>query len=291
MTTQNRIQQLAANWRAKNGNETRKSYIKPGYIGFDGIKADDVRQEVIRQSELSDERTNNQKRPSVSNFVKNIWKEKLSKIAKALPDQGYSMGGEVIVNLVTPSGKRIASGYYENMQEYARSSRHRATHGEYRISISLTDLHSAQIIGGLVTFTKEPVDNHVNKAEWIESEGSKQYFKTIRKSGFITKNYHAESYEEAIEWRKRQAKRLAATRTKVINEHLAKEKAKKMFYGFKHARQAGLCSAGINQFAKDYKLNTEYGYRGDILLKIASQNGRYSFVKNMINERARKLAL
>jgi hypothetical protein len=48
-----------------------------------------------------------------------------------------------------------------------------------------------------------------------------------------------------------------------------------MFYGFNHARKAGLCSAGINQFAKDYNLNTEFGYRGDLLLRIASQNGRY----------------
>jgi hypothetical protein len=85
----------------------------------------------------------------------------------------------------------------------------------------MNELHSFRIIGGLVTFVGKEIDNHVNEATWIESNGLKNYFKILRVDGFITNNYHANSYEEAIQWRHEQAKRLNASRKRVIRKHLA----------------------------------------------------------------------
>lgn len=289
-----KVEQIAANYRKKNGNETRKSYIKPGHIGFTGITAGDVREEVIRQSELSEQRKERRERKSVREWIKSIWVQKLDEIAYRLPDQGYSMGGERVVHLKDRFGNILAKGYYEDMKEYASSSRYRATHSYYEAEVSLSDLHRYKHIAGVVTFVES--DDKIAKAEWFESKGSKQHFKLNRVSGFITKDYHADSYEEAQEWRswwakhlwnQRKKRREDAQRERKVAE--AKQKAKKMFYGLDHARKAGLCRTGIERFASDYNLDTEFGYRGDVLLAIAERNGRLSYVKRMISNRANQI--
>jgi len=288
------IEQIAATYRKKHGNETRVSKIKPGHIGFRGITADDVREEVVRQSELAQKRRDRQHRKTVRQYIKACWRKKLSEIAYDLPDQGYSMGGERKVCLRDSFGNLIAAGSYEDKADYSRSSGYVPTHGYYEVDVSLSDIHQFRDIGGIVTFVKS--DEKIAPAEWIESEGKKQHFKTKRVSGFVTADFHADSYEEAREWREKRAARLREERARRRRDEErekklaeAKKRAKLMFYGYDHARNAGLCRAGIEGFAKEAGISTEAGYRGDTLLVLAEREGTRGYIEKIITERARQL--
>jgi len=288
------IEQIAAAYRKNNGNETRVSKIKPGHIGFKGITADDVRQEVVRQSELAQKRRDRKHRKTVRQWIKTVWRKKLAEIAYHLPDQGYSMGGERKVCLRDRFGNLIAAGRYEDKAEYSGSTRYSATHGYYEVDVSLSDLHQFRYVGGLVTFVKN--SDKIAPAAWIESEGKKQHFKTKRMTGYITADFHADSYEEARAWRDKKAARLREERAqrrkdkeRAKNLAKAKNRAKMMFYGYEHARNTGLCRAGIEGFAREVGIDTEAGYRGDILLVLAEREGTRGYIEKIITDRARQL--
>ena len=238
----------------------------------------------------------------MNNKIKKRIQRRLEKIAEALPDQGYSMGGERVAKCLSITGR------FDDRDYYSKSCKFREKHGYYEVEIPLADIFKISVIGGLVTIVRSP--GKIAEAEWFESTGKKQHFQIKRVSGFLTgrhnaatyDRYHAATYEDAVEWRKdeagrlmrrRQQIRIAGLRSKNEKEYLrrlekAEEEAKKLFYGFTHARQAGNCEPGIMQAVQDYNLNPEFGYRGEYLLQTVT-NGRRWNVERMIEHRAKML--
>jgi len=289
----NSVQKLAGKIRKRKGNETRKSKIKVGHVGIDGVTAADVRQEIIRQSKLSNERKEQQKRLSVRNFCRKMIRQKLYKIAFNLPDEGYSMGGVREVHCCGVTGK------YDNSKEYARSSRYSAKHSHYSVTITPDMYRKSEVIHGIVTMPGEIFetdrDSVIRKAVWFDSNGKKQHFELVKKQGFIaqlgSRTFHSENLETAREWVQDERKRLTERKERERLERKQKkeyerrlEEAKRKFYGLKHARKAGFCESGIKRFINRNDLDESMGYRGDYLLEISSTQ------KNLVEEMVQQMA-
>lgn len=192
-------------------------------------------------------------------------REKAQKVAESLAHSGYSMGE--LVRVVVTKSKRsrfncVTIASQDNRQEYANSCKYRPTHGYDTVSLYLSELRDIQIIGGIPTIVH--TNDKISKCTVWKSEGSKQYWSIEMSDMYITKTYHAESIEDAIEWRKQEAERMINSR----NEKLEWERLQKKFVGFQHAIEAGNCRSGIESFVRRHGLNKDHGYNLGYLMSL-----------------------
>jgi hypothetical protein len=315
MKTTKKLSQIAAEWRAINGNEVRKSSIASGKI-FQ-YSASEIKEEVIRQSQINTKRiaTRDLKCPSVKSFCRKLIRKRLEKIAEAMPGDGLSMGSVyyaevrffdkerawnekdsrmidgkwLSVGASSWQGCKI-SGKDDRTHEYAKSSTYQAKHLAHTIKFTPSQLKNIKIIGGLITEIGEKINRHITKVRTLQAHGQKQHYQLVWKDEYLTDDFHADTVEACIAWRSQAARNLKAERQAIKAKAEFEryyEKAKILFYGIEHSLQAGNCEAGTLQFAGKKQLNPDYGYRGDFLLSIA--NGQTDFVKRMITKRAIQL--
>lgn len=297
MKTTKTLPQIAGEFRRKNGNKV-KDFTTGRMFQF---SAKEVKNEVIRQSDISIRRTREQFEISVKGFCRKLIRKKLQLFAESLPSDGLSMGSTYYVHAsffksqaINPFYKRTEEisnsvwidGKSDRTSEY-RGGRYSATHYTHAIKLSLSEIAKASLIGGLITIKGERIDNHIIKCEWFEAKGYKSNYNISRVSGFLTQDFHAKSVDQAVEWRKNKAKQLLEKRKSLLKVkafELAKERAKNMFYGLQHSLEVGNCEAGTFAFIAKRELEKEWGYRGDFLLRIA--NGQTHYVQKMIEKRA-----
>ena len=215
---------------------------------------------------------------SVKSFCDKLIENKLRSIAKALPDEGYSMGSiiRVTFNKITVTNDRT--------KEYSKSCKYRETYGSVKLSITKDELINTSIIGGLVTYIF-PSKNKVKKCYWYDSKGQKQHFELKKVFGFIYEGFHATTKEKAFEGGKLNTER--AKQAKKSAESF--KKALRLQYSFSDSLKSGNCEAGTRAFALRLNLNIEKKYRGKYLLdlaKVKSQNSVY-YIERMINYKAK----
>lgn len=171
---------IAAGWRKQHGNEFRHYRITR--VGrYDNFSADEIKDEIVRQSELSRKRVNRQIPVSVREHVKALVKHKLELIAIALPDDDMSMGSYFSADL-----PGYLSGISNRTHEYAKSCRYKAKHNTYGIDISPADICRLSIIAGRIFIKARTVADGVYFGDWITAEGKKQHYKQIRKPVYFT---------------------------------------------------------------------------------------------------------
>lgn len=180
-------------------------------------------------------------------------------------DAGYSMGG--IINVyVKYKQEKILVGKRNSCEEYAKSTIYKAKHGYNEITIDKKYFERIKIIGGIPTITLEK--EKISKCLMLISSGVKNNYKIYFKEGFITNNYHSESFADCQNWRKKEV-------LNKIKERTFKNKNKsilKKFVGFKHSLMVGNCEIGTKMFANKHNLNIEYGYTIEYLISLEPNN-------------------
>jgi hypothetical protein len=215
---------------------------------------------------------------SLKVLLRNRINSKLENLAKALPDEGYSMGSTVVVKCLSFIGRD------DRTQEYARSSKYRASHGRVELIITPQEFRYLRVIGGLVTYIAPNQRAKVKKCYWYEGSGSKQYFTLNKVEGYIFNGYHATDKKAALKYgsaileREKQAK--ASER--------AYRKALRSQFTFQDSLLAGNCEAGTRAFVLRLGLDSAKAYRGSFLLKKAAEKSISSvqFVERMVKYRA-----
>ena len=159
---------------------------------------------------------------------------------------GYSMG-----ELKTMKGGEHWFVRIDDRQEYANSSRYKATHGSLTIKIDLLSLRKIERIQGVWT-----VRRGGNRASWLQSEGSKNRYSVRWVHGYLVGNSHGATLEECRALEDRKAIRSEDGAIKFLNR----------FVGFRDRVLAGACSPGVVGFCQRNGLDPEMGYRIDYLL-------------------------
>lgn len=180
--------------------------------------------------------------------------DKASQIAMCF-SAGYSMGGVIEVSCISKDGSELLATR-DTTEVYAKSSNYKAKHGFNSIKLTVKELDSIELIGGLPTIKGEEVAPKVFKCKVLIGTGSKHTYKIIWNDMFITSNYHGKSIDDCVNWRKKQAERLILNRNKLINI----EKIKNKFIGFQHSLKVGNCINGTKAFIQRHNLNPDFGY-------------------------------
>lgn len=219
------------------------------------------------------ERSKNTEPLTVREFCKKLIVDRLAKIAKALPDDGYRMGGKVVVKC----GK--FTGVCDTRKDYANSCKYSATHGYVELIITPAELRCISVVGGLVTYTYPNQRNKVKKCYWYAGKGSKYHFSLYKVEGFIYAGYHALTKEAA----KAGGERVKAYEKE--KKHLVSDvsKALRLRYSYVDSLKVN-CEAGTKAFILRCSLDITKKYRGSYLLKIAKEKSAYSvpYVERMI---------
>ena len=211
------------------------------------------------------------------------YKAKADKIAACF-NAGYSMGGSVSVNLV--NGKvwaeniftkekhltenKMHIGYSSNITDYSKRCKYKAMHSNHSITLTLVELDSIQIIGGIPTQILEKTK--IAKCNIWVGLGNKQNFRIEKLQYFITGNYHSASYNQCENWRKNRALSLLKTRLDARSIEDKIRAASSKFIGLNDSIKAGNCMTGSVAFAAKHNLNPLYGYNLGWLLKIEPTN-------------------
>jgi hypothetical protein len=221
---------------------------------------------------------------TVRQFCDNLIENRLQKIANAMPDERYSMGSIV----------RIKCGKFEvtdnRTEEYSKSSKFRATHGEYSYRFSPSELRNTSVIGGLVTYIYPNQRTKVKKCYWFSGDGKKQHWQLKKVDGFICGDFHSQTKHGAKDGFDRNEKRRKehekmqkseAQKNKLFNKALRKQ------YSYQDSLNAGNCEAGTRAFILRCGLDIDKKYRGIFLLNIANEKSTssVSFVKKMVNSK------
>ncbi|HXU25587.1 MAG TPA: hypothetical protein VN698_00030, partial [Bacteroidia bacterium] len=177
-------------------NETINRACKENSFGY---KVKDVKKEIDLILSVKEKRSTTKNIPSLREIIWQPYLSLLHNIAKELPNMGYSMGqyNKVCIKNTTICGR------WNNAEEYPKSTKYKATHGDLSFSISAKELKQTKIVGGLITIINQrlSVCNDLYSCEWISSTGNKQYFQLERIEGYIYKDFHftAKSVKEAKE--------------------------------------------------------------------------------------------
>lgn len=222
----------------------------------------------------------------VNDFCRRLVKNRLKKIAEALPDEGYSMGSMITVKF----GKLAVTD--DRRENYAKSCKFRPTHGAVLLTLSANELKNIHVIAGLVTFIYPGKNGKVKKCFWYEGKGQKQYWKLTKVEGFLCGGYHAKTKHEAVEGFKRNEKnRIEREKQEKIRANYPKlfEKALRKQYSFADSLSAGNCEAGTRAFILRCGLDSSRKYRGKFLLETAKEKSSSSFyyVERMIKSKIR----
>lgn len=217
-------------------------------------------------------------------FCRELVEKRLQKIAKAMPDEGYSMGSSI----------RILCGKLEvindRTKEYSKSCKYKPKHGGYFERIKMSELRFFHVIGGLVTFIPQQ-KSKVKKCWWYAGEGSKNRWELVKVHGFICGDYHSftkeaakEGFERAEKNRKEYEKRqILAQKTEAQKKKLFVSALRKQFT-FQDSLLAGNCETGTRAFILRCGLDINKKYRGKFLLETAKEKSTnsVSYVERMI---------
>lgn len=212
---------------------------------------------------------------SVKTWIDIRIETRLKSIAYCLPDEGYSMGGETIVQF----GK--LRGVVDTRQYYAKSCRYRENHGYVRVTLTLDELKNIKCIGGLATYIAPNQRAKVKKCWWYTSKGQKQHFELIKKNGYIFEGFHSITKSGALEGGLRNIE--IAKQKEIAAKKYAK--ALRFQYTYQDSIAAGNCEAGTRAFILRCGLKSDKKYRGSFLLKTANEKSSSSvyYVKRMLN--------
>jgi hypothetical protein len=256
-------------------------------------KVKDVKKEIENIIHLQEIRLDSKKTLSIREHIWQPYRQILSKIAEELPKMGYSMGQ---YNRVCIKKTNIC-GYWDNAEEYAKSSKYKAIHGDLRFTLTAKELIKTKIVGALITIINQRIAGDLFSCDWISSKGSKQYFELIRVPGYIYKDYHfqASSIKEAKEIVKERRIKLAnkaklEKAEKEINKLAEQMEFNKVFVELNDSINAGNCLSGTKNFAKNHNidLNITGAVRADFLFD--NRNGSEVFVLRAINSAKRRYA-
>jgi hypothetical protein len=209
---------------------------------------------------------------SVKQFCDNIIKDKLTSIAKSLPNSGYSMGDLKEVFCGKLKGSDNCKKYYSG--KYSGSERH----GYIKYNILPSELPFFHVIGSVATFIYPGQKSKVKKCYWLSI--SSKYAKccdVVKVEGFIFAGYHSTSKNGALEGGKRNLK-----------SELQFKKALRKQYTFHDSLNCGNCEIGTRAFILRLGLNSAKKYRGQYLLNLATEKSPSSlnYIRQMINYKA-----
>lgn len=231
------------------------------------------------------ERAGRKEAMTVKDFADRLIITRLGKIARAMPDEQYSMGSKIEVWF------KGLNGIDDRRRYYSKSFKYRAKHGFGRISLSLDELKNIQVIGGLVTYIYPSQKSNVKKCYWCEGVGKHSNFELIKREGYIYKDYHSLTRKNALKFGKQreETRKAIAKQEAIKNKVMAK--AMRQQYNYNDSILAGNCEAGTRAFCLRLGLDTSKKYRGSYILKLAEQKSTSSifFVKRMIERRARQI--
>lgn len=218
---------------------------------------------------------------SVKKWCDNRILTKLNAIAKAMPDEGYSMGSLIVVNFAK------LTVFNDRTSNYSNGCKCRATHGKVELKMNLNEFINTSVIGGLITYIEPNQKSLVKKCYWYYGVGSKQNFQLIKVNGFIFNGYHGNTKEEA----KQGGQYLIDCEKQKEKEAKNYKKALRLQYTFQDSLKAGNCEAGSEVFCKRCGIDKNKTYRGTFLIKIATQKGlnTLSYLNRMIAYKASKL--
>ena len=225
---------------------------------------------------------------TVKQFCDELIKGRLQKIAKAMPDEGYSMGSNI----------RILCSKFEardnRTQEYARSSNYRAVHGGYFYRFTPSEIRNIQVIGGLVTYIYPNQRVKVKKCFWFSGEGKKQHWQLTKVEGFICGDYHSNTKDGAKEgFERNEKRRKEAEKRQILAKKTEAQKAKlfakalRKQYSYQDSINAGNCENGTKAFVLRLQIDLNKKYRGKYLLDLAKEKSSSSiyYVERMIKSK------
>lgn len=192
---------------------------------------------------------------------------------------GYSMGDGKNLYI---KGKKGSFAFRDDTQEYAKSCRYSATHGQVSITLSLTDLRELEQIQGV--WTRRFKNNQV---KFLDNSGKKWNHKVVYLDGFLFGDSHAMTSKEArnLDRRNRIEKAKAERREQL--DAITRELAENVFIGWDDIRKTS-CEAASNKFVKTHGLEKDFGYNVQFLQSIADENQK-RFIQNAANIKARSL--
>lgn len=211
---------------------------------------------------------------------------KLESLASCLPDMGYSMGAKYIVEYLS------FKGYYSNCEEYAKSSKFRATHGSFELKLSRDEFINAENIAGVFTYIYPNQKTKVKKCWWFEKAGEKQYYQLKKINGFICGDFHAltkEAAKKGFETREKYRKEAEKRQIEAEKQYnKAYFKALRLQYSIEDSLKVN-CEPGTKAFILRCGLDSTKKYRGSFLIKVATEKSSLSikYVKKMIEYKAK----
>ena len=245
---------------------------------FDRLKSEITHLwEKKKEKELRENTLTEAKNFGVSVNTLKLVKERGISFLKSLGGTGHSMGfhSELIV-LNKKGNKTLTCSIERDMRSYySRGCKWSEPHGFFSVKITLNDLKKIVYIGGVPTIIKG--SGKIKKAKWFTSTGKHSSFKIVEVNGYLTGDYHADTFEKAVQYRKEKARRLALDRLRLRNEEEFLERSKSMFFGINDCRKV-MCDPGINAFVNRHNLNKDYGYNLGYLL---SFNEETEFLKRL----------
>lgn len=215
---------------------------------------------------------------SVKQFCQNLIYKKLKEIAKAVPDEGYSMGSRIVIKF----NKLICSD--DRTNEYSKSCSYRPIHGQINVRLTKDELQHIKVVGGVITYIYSSKQK-VKRCWWFEGWGKKQNFHLVKVEGYIFNGFHSKDKNKALEVGTRLLKAEKEAKKEQNKKTGDFKKALRLQYSFYDSLKCGNCEAGTRAFAIRIGLDTTKKYRGSFLLKSATEKSTSSlkYVERMIN--------
>lgn len=275
-------------------NKNLSTYEKAARICAKCVKIETAVKNCNGSSELISivqkifDRAKKQPEITVKKFCDELIKNRLQKIAKAMPDEGYSMGSIIRVKC----GKFSVSD--DRTETYSNSCKFRPTYGGYIHGFTPSELRNISVIGGLVTSIYPNQRTKVKKCYWYSGEGKKQHWQLTKIEGFICGDYHSLSKIAAKDGFERNEKRRKETEKRQILAQKTEAQKAKLFakalrkqYSYQDSINAGNCENGTKAFALRLQIDLNKKYRGKYLLDLAKEKSSSSiyYVERMIKSK------
>lgn len=224
---------------------------------------------------------------TVKQFCDGLILRKLKLFAQHLPDEGYSMGSYVRVhfNKLTQTDDRTKN--YSNSYKF----KSKVKHGKVEYTLTKKEYLTFQIVGGVITFIDPNQKSRVKKCTWIAGEGSKNTFKLTKVEGYIYAGYHSTSKNGALLGGKLNIER-AKVQERIAKEQLKNKvknekefrKALRLQYSYQDSIDCGNCETGTRAFILRLRLDEKKKYRGNFLIKKATEKSPFSlpYITKMI---------
>ena len=212
-----------------------------------------------------------------------------------MPDMGYSMGAKYTVQYLNFEGS------FSDCSEYAKSSKYRATHGNFSLKLSRDEFINAENIASVFTYIYPNQKTRVKKCWWFERVGEKQYYQLKKINGFICGDFHAltkEAAKKGFETREKYRKEAVKKQIEAEKQKIEQLKAFNKTYSKALRYQYGIedslkvnCETGTKAFILRCNLDSTKKYRGSFLMKVAAEKSKNSidYVRRMIEYKAKTI--